>query len=72
MLGSVSITSYGAVVNGDYTIAILNLTGLVMVVVEAGGKNKYCTTPHSYHADNIRIALMTTASGRHGALMFTE
>lgn len=60
MLGAIAITSYGAVRDGEYTIAILNLVGVVLIVADAGGQNKYCGAPHLYRADNIRIPLTTT------------
>lgn len=57
----VFVTSYGAIREGTYTMGFLNIVGFVLFIGgAAGGKNKYCTAPHIYNGDMLRVALVTS------------
>lgn len=55
----VAFFSYGAARQNLYTIALLNVVGVVLFIVGAGGANKYATAPHIYTADTLRVVLHT-------------
>ncbi|KAF8428725.1 hypothetical protein EV426DRAFT_519057, partial [Tirmania nivea] len=62
MLATISATSYGALREQLYTVGILNMVGLVLFAVGAGGSNKYDLAPHRYAGNMIRIILGTSHS----------
>ena len=62
MFAIISATSYGALREQVYTVGILNMAGLVLFAVGAGGSNKYVLAPHRYAGNMIRIILGTAHS----------
>jgi hypothetical protein len=55
----VGFFSYGAARNELYTISLLNVVGVILFIVGAGGSNKYTSAPHTYTNDTLRIILQT-------------
>lgn len=55
----VASCSYGAARRELYTIALLNIVGVVLFIVGAGGSNRYTTAPHTYTRDTLRVILQT-------------
>ncbi|KAH8599474.1 hypothetical protein B0O99DRAFT_682293 [Bisporella sp. PMI_857] len=55
----VGVTTYGAVRTNLYTVGMLNLVGLMLFILGAGGANKYAIAPHMYTADMLRVVLET-------------
>ncbi|KAK0702654.1 hypothetical protein B0H67DRAFT_390294 [Lasiosphaeris hirsuta] len=51
--------SYGAARQELYTVALLNIVGVILFIVGAGGSNKYATAPHAYTRDTLRVVLQT-------------
>lgn len=62
MLAVILTTSYGAIREQIYTVGILNIVGIILFTVGAGGSNKYVAAPHRYAGDMIRIILGTSHS----------
>lgn len=60
MFAAILVTSYGAIIVTNYTLAFLNVTGLVLFAFGVvGGNNNYVNAPHRHRGDNLRIPLHT-------------
>ncbi|KAG7405845.1 hypothetical protein Forpe1208_v014463 [Fusarium oxysporum f. sp. rapae] len=55
----VGVISFGAVSQKLYTIALLNVVGVILFAVDAAGSNTYMDAPHIYTRDSLRIMLHT-------------
>jgi len=59
MVSAVGITAFGAIWTKLYTVGMLNLVGLALFMLGAGGSNRYTAAPHLYTADMLRVVLDT-------------
>ena len=59
MVVVIGITAFGAIWTKLYTVGMLNLVGLALFILGAGGSNKYTAAPHVYAADMLRVVLDT-------------
>jgi hypothetical protein len=59
MMVVIGITAFGAIRTRLYTVGMLNLVGLALFILGAGGSNKYTAAPHMYATDMLRVVLDT-------------
>jgi hypothetical protein len=59
MLSITLVVGYASMQQGQYTIGLLTIVGVILFIVGAAGDNKYAAAPHLYTSDTLRVMLHT-------------